>query len=694
MLVYIALLLPPMGCITQPYLSLPSLAAFLRSLGHEVLQHDVGIRAVDKMLTATHLHRLHESVLEQAESLQAMPRLTSRQREHMRALLLADLCAPDVINGIEDAKSLLRSEELFYQADRYVHASNIVRRALDLVSAAHFPTSMLSFKCEFGVPLTFDNVFSLTFSETENPFLCLMRDVVLPDALPAIPPIVGISVPYKSQIVPGYTLARLIKSLAPTTHVVMGGATITLAEERIRSGSKAFRWVDSYVFGEGESAFAHLLEIIESDFALENKFNKLYLKSDCLSGQRQRTNVGRNLERERFDELPSPDYSGLNLDDYLSPETVFLLSNGRGCYYGKCPFCNVLLAGRNEYQERSLAALRRDIESLQRKHGARFFTFADDCVTPKRCREISEFAQELDVPIRWQVFTRFEKGFTRELLRHMQRGGCCQINVGNESGNQRVLNLMRKDTNVETNRKIVQRAAEARIAIYISSFLGFPGETMHEALETVDCLMALRRYVTSIDLVTYQLLDYSSVRQRPEDYGVARVRRRNASELLPSFVFSTSSGATRDEVQSIYRQAIQRLGRAYPYQDRFLDGVCASHAPLYVAFFEQTDLRAIFQSALVPPSVLPKKRPQLKRSVDSRRLGTQTALYNRDNAQMISFKTKQFKWLGLADGTRTLTDILNRLDGAGHTRAEAAANAATVAVGACDLHLLGFLDLD
>ena len=121
----------------------------------------------------------------------------------------------------------------------------------------------------------------------------------------------------------------------------------------MRSDPRSFEFVDSYIFGEGEHALGTLLEIVGSGGNTPNTLHKLYLKGDVDRNRQTRLTINNAVERERFDDLPCPDYDGLNLNDYFSPETVFLLSNARGCYYRKCNFCNVSLAYNNGFQERS-----------------------------------------------------------------------------------------------------------------------------------------------------------------------------------------------------------------------------------------------------------------------------------------------------------------------------------------------------
>ncbi|GEM_PF-2124003 len=692
----IALFIPPLGCMTHPYLSLPSLTGFLRSIGHEVFQYDVGMRTLDEMFTSTYLQGRYRSILRKIEELRSSDEMTEQQEKHLQYLLSADLYAPDVVENIERAKTILRSGDLFYQAPKYIFASNIIHRALDMVSADCFPTKVTYKDVFYLETMNFDNIYALAFNESRHPFLEIMRDVVLPEVLREIPPVVGISITYYSQLVSGFALARLIKSLSPATHIVIGGATVTLAEKRIREDKKAFEWVDSYVFGEGESALAKLVEIIGSDFSIPNDLDKLYLKSELGSVQSRGATTSNRYEREKFNELPPPDYSGLNLDDFLSPETVFLISNGRGCYWGKCNFCNVSLAFKNKFQQRSLEVLRRDIQLLQKKHGARLLFFSDDCVPPKRCGEISRLSLEQDSPFCWQAEIRYEKEFTKELLQQMHRGGCRQLIIGNESGNQRILDLMRKNTNVERNKQILRDAGETGIAVNLHNFVGFPCETIEEANDTIDFLVSNRDNITSVTMNTFELQEYSPVHQNPEAFGVTEMESYDASEFLPYFTFSTDAGATREEVERIYELAWTRLGRAYPCQNYFLDHTYGVHVFLFMVFYGERKIEDIFLN--LPEENLFKKRLRLKTSMKSRQIGQGvTIVFNPENGYLATLDVLGTKWLNLADGTMSLKESCVKLYKAGlKNGSEETIDKITALIffTAHDLYQAGFIDLD
>ena len=313
----LALLFPPFGSITHPYLSLPSLSAYLRSLGHDVFQFDLGMQALDLMLAPAYLQSIGETISSRIDSLQNRRNLNKKARKHLRAVRRAQLFALETTDNIDIAKSILRSKRDFYDVDKYRFATNVIRRAFEMISAAHFPTKFSFNNIKYGNDRHLLGIYELSYDDERNPFLTTLRDSVLPLCLPQVPPVVGISVTYYHQLTSGFTLARLIKETSPHTHIVMGGATVTSAEKRLKEAPDAFKWVDSYVFGEGETAFGVLLDSIVSNKSPAISSDRLFMNGKNRFLGDMRPTIDRPSERERFDQLPSPDYSGLNLSQFL-----------------------------------------------------------------------------------------------------------------------------------------------------------------------------------------------------------------------------------------------------------------------------------------------------------------------------------------------------------------------------------------
>lgn len=646
----IALLFPPMGSITHPYLSLPSLTAFLRLHGHEVLQKDVGVHAINTILTPEYLEELQHIITNKLSS-----KDTGIKSVHFEQLHKASIFAPHVIKNITSVKDVLRSKEKFYDTNLYLYATNIVRRAFDIISAAYYPTKLIFNDINFGRRIGLLDIYKYTFNEERNPFLkvmshfveyCISKDTTL----------VGISITYYSQIICGYTLARFVKKFLPNAHVVIGGAAITCAENRLRSNPNAFDFVDGYVFGEGEKALLDFIQVTDSGYTIPPTSQNLYIKNKRRDIGGSENAHATSPERIKFDSLPTPDYAGLNLQDYLAPHIVFLLSNSRGCYYRKCNFCTVSLAFNNGFQERAITTLCNDIKNLVDKYNAKYLFFSDDCVSPKRCLQISEFIKNSDSPIYWQTEIRFEKAFTLENLRTMYEGGCRQLMFGNESGNQRVLNLMNKKTDLYRNKTIICNTARANIAVHLQNFLGFPGETIKEAADTINFLISHSSYITSWALGIYHITEYSPVHRNLKSFGITWVRRHSRNDIIPHFYYKCE-GAIRKEIRQFHNSSLMRLKRVFSRQDNFLDGVCGAHAFLMMTNFKKNKFEKIYLTNFFNLHIF-KKKPSISNQIIITKLhGGKMLIYNNRNAHFLSLNKRDACFFSMLDGILTVEDI-------------------------------------
>ena len=566
----VLLLYPPMGSLAQPYLSLPSLTAFLRERGHMVVQFDVGIRALNELLSKDSIERFGALAEISYRRL-----AVSGRKEVPEWLEAAALLAPSVAGAIESAKNTFRDASLFYDVEGYRRACRILELALDVISAAHYPTRLARNGLTLGPPAIPSAGQAVSVSD---PFADVLRRSVMPPVLAQEFDVIGLSATYGHQLAPAFRLAELVKELAPNTPIVLGGAAVTAAEGGLRVWPDAFAQVDAYVFGEGEAALCWLVEHLAGNDGSDPP--NLFRQGSTACGRRTRSAT--SYERLRYSDLPSPDYAGLNLQDYLAPEIVPLLSNARGCYYRKCAFCNVSLAYMDYWDERPLGSVRRDIERVQADTGASCVYFSDDCISPRRCREVADLVVRGELKFSWAAEARLERAFDRPTLELMAAGGCRSIIFGNESAEQRVLDLMCKGTQISTATQVVRDAAELGIPVHLQNFLGFPGETFAEADSTVEYLINQRANVSSFALGLFHVAENSPIQRNPARFGLTSLRRRSKSDLIPAYRYRRVMGDARTW-QRVHRRAVRRLQRAYPNQSVFLDGPIGSHMLLYMS---------------------------------------------------------------------------------------------------------------
>ena len=118
-----------------------------------------------------------------------------------------------------------------------------------------------------------------------------------------------------------------------------------------------------------------------------------------------------------------------------------------------------------------------DMEHYHEASGATHFLFITTALPALKAKEVSTLLIDRELPIRWGANIRYEDKFTDAILRHMAESGCLMLNVGLESGSDRIVALMKKGFTIAQAEAFHERARHAGIRIGLYIMLGFPGET-------------------------------------------------------------------------------------------------------------------------------------------------------------------------------------------------------------------------
>src|SRR5262245_22549696 len=128
----VMLLFPPNWTPSMPHLSMPTLAAYLRPQGIQVIQRDLNLEVFDEILTRTYmenaLDHLRQDYGSQANKQPARPALPARQK-----VLWALQEGPGLATKVEQAKQVIRSEA-FFDGPAGLQAIETVIKALEIAS--------------------------------------------------------------------------------------------------------------------------------------------------------------------------------------------------------------------------------------------------------------------------------------------------------------------------------------------------------------------------------------------------------------------------------------------------------------------------------------------------------------------------------------------------------------------------------
>jgi hypothetical protein len=510
----VALVYPPTCDPTAPYLSVPTLAGYLRREGLSVLPVDANVEAWESLLARDALAPLAERLVERLARLDRKASLSHVEQLAYVALWEARGDADVAPAAIDDAVAVLRDRERFYDPAAYDTAIAVVESAQRLVGAAYTPltVSFTAYRTPFSF-LTPETIADDARDE-RDPFHAYFAALAarLAEARPAV---VGISIAFPGQLQPAYALAHRLARELPGVHLTVGGPAITQLLTRLNGDrlARAIAPFHSAVLFEGEVALTELVRAVKRG------------EPPC--------GAIRGEQIEDMAKLPAPDFDGLPLDRYYSPELVLPYDPTRGCYWGKCTFCHYGLAevGTAAYRERPVDAMMAHLDQLASRHGVSRFYLSQDSVSPKTALKLARAIRDAGKPWHWATDMRPEKSLTLERCRELADGGAIAMAYGVESAAPRVLKLIDKGVPVQTVETAIANLASAGVAVEAMCFTEFPTETYREAIATIAMLDRLRDHVALFICGEFDLTHGALVAQRPAEFGLAETWQLAGDEL-------------------------------------------------------------------------------------------------------------------------------------------------------------------
>ena len=573
---------------SEPYLSLPTLTAVLRRAGHDVVQKDVNLEMYDWYFSEDFLRRVVlKRVPQQLDRLRKLAR--KRELEDWEQQLQLNLCdlTRDRIGKLaekaETAKRIVRGPE-FYDAERLEWAVNTFREITGVISLVYAPARICMPPMETDLSYKVF-VSSEVLDAVRDSQVNVYRDVFDHILKPAIeaerPEVIGISVVLQQQLFSTMTFCALIKEHFPQIHVTIGGNTVTRLRDVLPHKPDLFALFDSAVIYEGETAFLQLIEAVGAQRPLEGIPNVIYkdgkeIKTSPLS------------YAEDMTALPPPDFDGLPLEKYFVPTRVLPYLATRGCYWGRCEFCDHGEGYTAGYRTKKIEQITEEIQLIRDKYQTRYFHFTDESYPPALFRKLTRKLVETNAGILWTTHMRFEKSLLDEAVwADAWASGCRYLHFGFESGNERVLKLMDKATTGDVIRRSLQLSAGVGIWNHVMGFFGFPGETREDAQSSIRFLEDNHDLVHSIGFGTFDLSRHTPVAKNPDKFGVTPYINPEW-DLALDYYFTVKEGLSVEEAERVFEEFEQHH---FPGWD--LKIFIREYVFLYVGRFETNKLPAL-----------------------------------------------------------------------------------------------------
>ena len=305
--------------------------------------------------------------------------------------------------------------------------------------------------------------------------------------------VIGFSATNAFQLASSIFIGRVLKKAGIPAHLILGGHAVSVAGHELFEDQDLTGCMDSVVYGGGADVFATICEHVVAGCA-----RRQYTSSDAAEPLSSKGGLFPTDTPYRV--VLQQDINDL----YLSPHQMFSIYSALGCSYGACTFCgsNRLMA---PYVPRTISVLVDEIEQLQQNYGISHFDICDNNFDPARAAEFCDEVERRGTRFWWQCTSRVYTTLTDTLLRRMRRAGCVLMNIGLESASDRILKIMRKGYTADHVDQLLVNTWVAGMPVHLYCICSFPSESPAESEKTLEFL---RRHLHSCHSVYFQ--DYEA----------------------------------------------------------------------------------------------------------------------------------------------------------------------------------------
>jgi hopanoid biosynthesis associated radical SAM protein HpnJ len=360
--------------------------------------------------------------------------------------------------------------------------------------------------------------------------------------------------------------AEAIKAQNPDTKVGFIGAHVAvLSEQTLREHS-----IIDFVC-------RHEFDYTCKDLAEGKDWERI----EGLSYRDKSGNIQHTPERELihdWDAMPSvlPIYDRyLNISKYfigylLHPYISFY--TGRGCP-AKCTFCLwPQTIGGHQYRAKSPAAVGREMEEAKGLFGDRVreYMFDDDTFTIDKQRAIAISEHLKRLKLTWSCNARANLDY--DTLKQLQNNGLRLLLVGFESGNQQVLDGIKKGIKLEVARQFMANCRKLGIAVHGTFIIGLPNETPETIEETIRFACEVNPHTIQVSIAApYPGTELYRQAEENNWFTQKNLVASSGIQLSTLEYPNLSAAATEDAVEQMYRRFYFRPQAIIPIVKEMLE---------------------------------------------------------------------------------------------------------------------------
>lgn len=347
-------------------------------------------------------------------------------------------------------------------------------------------------------------------------------------------------------------ISRSVKKYSPSTLILAGGALATSAPRIVLENTQ----VDIAVIGEGELVIRDILKVL--------KERKGFEKIEGIVYKNKNKEIVSQLPNQRIDNLDKisfPAWELFEVEKYVNTPAPLLdlkwnfgkrwinIVSSRGCPF-HCVFCGKTFGAITRV--RSAENILEEIKELIRRYQIEHINFCDDFFAADRNRllKICDYIKNLDKKITWTASIRVDS-VDETVLDSMKKAGCLGFCLGVESGSQKILDNLNKNTKVETAKRAVLLSKKYKFHVHAAMMFGMTGENKQTVQESAEFIKSTGVFPQPFNYVTP--LPGSKLYEDTKQRGLIKNEFEYLRTLKGSFFESLKVNLTEMETEELIK---------------------------------------------------------------------------------------------------------------------------------------------
>ena len=458
------------------YLSVPLLTGILKENGFSVIQKDYNVEFYNNILSSDEINAQFKLFAKQGA--------TNPDPKKQGLVEISEY----LTGQIDMFKSSVKQEESYNDEKLLQNSFEMLDLTLKTFSL-NFPEIELALgevKYLFD-HYDIDEVFKYIYDDG-NFFRYYFTKYHLQEIQKEQPDVAGFSITTAEQLIPALTFAQILREYKSDIRIFLGGSYISRVAQNLITDNRFNELVNSVLRGYSEDTIGELMQAYQHGRELDHIAGILYRKGENI--------INAPLPSYKFiKDVPFPNFDNLPFDLYFSPYRKLPVELSKGCYWGKCKFCEL----NNEvYTAKTAERIFSEVAYLHNRYNVSHFPFVSASPSPKLLYAIATKIKAAGLKITWSTMIRPEAYIDEMFAQRLYDGGMRLAKIGFESGSQKMLDAMNKGMYVESNKNVLRALHMAGINVHGYFMYGYNGETSSDIEKTEIFIKEERPMLTSL----------------------------------------------------------------------------------------------------------------------------------------------------------------------------------------------------